>query len=176
VFKSQVRELKNKSYNDIFFEQAHRRPCLNYRERCSGMNNEKISSAPVTTAGEDQALKIGSVEEMMSLGTPVGTWGGSNDILLRIRNWKPVAANRIGSAEENAAAGTLLGTFGGSKAVLLRTRSGTPVAANRIESVEEIEALGTPVGTWGGSKDILLRIRNGKAIAANVADQGGGQN
>ena len=36
---------------------------------------------------------MGSVEEIMALGIPVGTWGGSKDILLRIRNWKPVAAN-----------------------------------------------------------------------------------
>jgi hypothetical protein len=57
------------------------------------MKSEKISKAPVTTAGEDQPVKIGSVEEIVALGTPVGTWGGSKDILLRIRNGKPVAAN-----------------------------------------------------------------------------------
>jgi hypothetical protein len=52
------------------------------------MNSEKISKAPATSAGEDQPLKIGSVEEMVALGTPVGTWGGSKDILLRIRTRK----------------------------------------------------------------------------------------
>ena len=57
------------------------------------MNIEKISKAPATTAGEGQPLKIGSVAEIMALGIPVGTWGGSEDILLRIRNSKPVEAN-----------------------------------------------------------------------------------
>jgi hypothetical protein len=57
------------------------------------MNSEKTSRAPITNAGEDQPQKIGSVEEIMALGTPVGTWAGSNDILLRIRNREPVTAN-----------------------------------------------------------------------------------
>jgi|HubBroStandDraft_4_1064222.scaffolds.fasta_scaffold193875_2 hypothetical protein len=60
------------------------------------MNSEKISKAPVTAGGEDQPLKIGSVDEITALGTPVGTWGGSKDILLRIRNGKAVAANVAG--------------------------------------------------------------------------------
>jgi hypothetical protein len=60
------------------------------------MNNEKISKAPVTAGGVDQPLKIGSVEEIVSLGTPIGTWGGSKDVLLRIRNGKAVAANVAG--------------------------------------------------------------------------------
>jgi hypothetical protein len=60
------------------------------------MNIEKNSKAPVTTSGEDQPLKIGSVEEIMALGTPVGTWGGSKDILVRIRDGKAVAANVAG--------------------------------------------------------------------------------
>ena len=57
------------------------------------MNIEKTSKTPMTTAGEDRPVKIGSVEEIMALGTPVGTWGGSKDILLRIRNGDRVAAN-----------------------------------------------------------------------------------
>ena len=57
------------------------------------MNIEKTSKTPMTTAGEDQPVKIGSVEKIMALGTPVGTWGGSKDILLRIRNGDRVAAN-----------------------------------------------------------------------------------
>jgi hypothetical protein len=60
------------------------------------MNTEKVSKAPITAAGEDHPLKIEFVEEIMALGTPVGTWGGSRDILLRMRNAKPVAAN-VGS-------------------------------------------------------------------------------
>ena len=60
------------------------------------MNSEKISRGPITNAGEDQPQKIGSVEEIMALGIPVGAWGGSEDILLRIRNREPVTAN-VGS-------------------------------------------------------------------------------
>ena len=92
------------------------------------MNIEKTSKAPITTAGEHQPQKIGSVEEIMALGTPVGTWGGSKDILLRIRELKPVEANKIGSVEEIAA--TLLGPFGASKGVLLRMRNAKLVTAN----------------------------------------------
>jgi hypothetical protein len=92
------------------------------------MNTEKVSKAPVTTAGKDQPLKIEFVEEIMALGTPVGTWGGSKDILLRIRELKPVTANKIGSAEEITA--TLLGPFGASTEVLLRKRNAKLVAAN----------------------------------------------
>jgi hypothetical protein len=57
------------------------------------MNIEKTTKAPITTAGEHQPQKIGSVEEIMALGTPVGTWGGSEDILLRVRNGERIAAN-----------------------------------------------------------------------------------
>jgi hypothetical protein len=92
------------------------------------MNTEKVSKAPVTAAGEDQPLKMEFIEEIMALGTPVGTWGGSKDILLRIRELKPVAANKIGAAEEITA--TLLGPFGASTDVLLRMRNAKPVAAN----------------------------------------------
>ena len=133
------------------------------------MNSEKFSKSPVTTAGEKQPVKVGSLEEMMALGTPVGTWGGSKDILLRVRNWKPVAADKTESVKETMARGTVLGIFGGSTDILLRSRNAKPV-------VEEMMALGTPVGAWGGSKDILLRIRNWKPVAGNVGGQGGGQN
>jgi hypothetical protein len=57
------------------------------------MNVEKTSKAPITTAGKHQPQKIGSVEEIIALGTPVGTWGGSEDVLLRIRNGERVVAN-----------------------------------------------------------------------------------
>ena len=92
------------------------------------MNTEKVSKAPVTPGGEDQPLKIDFVEEIMALGTPVGTWGGSKDIFLRIRELKPVAANKIESVEEITA--TLLGPFGASTDVLLRIRNAKPVTAN----------------------------------------------
>src|SRR5215469_10734382 len=94
------------------------------------MNSEKVSKAPITTAGEDQPLKIEFVEEIMALGTPVGTWDGSKDILLRIRELKPVAANKTGSTDEIMAEATLLGPFGASTDVLLRMHHAKPVAAN----------------------------------------------
>jgi hypothetical protein len=140
------------------------------------MNSEKISKAPVTNAGADQPQKIGSVEEIMALGIPVGAWGGSEDILLRIRNCKPVAANKIESVQETMARGTVLGIFGGSTDIVFRIRNGKPVAADKVGSVAEMVTLGTAVGTWGGSNDILLRIRNRELVAANVGGQGGGQN
>jgi hypothetical protein len=92
------------------------------------MNTEKVSKAPITAAGEDQPLKMEFIQEIMALGTPVGTWGGSKDILLRIRELKPVSANKIGSEEEIMA--TLLGPFGASTEVLLRMRHVKPVPAN----------------------------------------------
>ena len=88
------------------------------------MNTEKVSKAPVAAPGKDQPLKIEFVEEIMALGTPVGTWGGSKDILLRIRELKPGAAG----VEEITA--TLLGPFGASTDVLLRKRNAKLVAAN----------------------------------------------
>jgi hypothetical protein len=94
------------------------------------MKSEKISKAPVTTAGEDKPVIIGSLEEIMALGTPVGTWGGSTDILLRVRNLKPVAADKIGSTEETMARGTVLGIFGGSTEIVFRSGNWKPVAAN----------------------------------------------
>jgi len=56
------------------------------------MNSEKISEPTVDT-GDDQLRKTISLDELMALGTPIGTFGGSPDILLRIRNGKPIAAN-----------------------------------------------------------------------------------
>jgi hypothetical protein len=91
------------------------------------MNSEKISRAPITNAGEDQPQKIGSVEEIMALGIPVGAWGGSEDTLLRIRNCRPIAANKTGCLEENMARGTVLGIFGGSTDIVFGIRNGKPV-------------------------------------------------
>jgi len=88
------------------------------------MNTEKVSKAPVTAAREDQLQKLEFVDEIMALGTPVGTWGGSKDIVLRIRELKPGAP----SGEEITA--TLLGPFGSSTDVLLRKRNAKRVVAN----------------------------------------------
>jgi hypothetical protein len=59
------------------------------------MNSEKISEPTVNT-GDDQLRKTISLDELMALGTPIGTFGGSMDILLRIRNGKPITANAGG--------------------------------------------------------------------------------
>jgi hypothetical protein len=59
------------------------------------MNNEKISE-PTINSGDEQRLKTISLDELMALGTPIGTFGGSTDILLRIRNGKPITANAGG--------------------------------------------------------------------------------
>ena len=56
------------------------------------MNSEKISEPTVNTS-DDQLWKTISLDELMALGTPMGTFGGSTDILLRIRNGRPIAAN-----------------------------------------------------------------------------------
>ncbi|HEX6563017.1 MAG TPA: hypothetical protein VF020_01970 [Chthoniobacterales bacterium] len=94
------------------------------------MNTEKVSKTPVTTAGEKQPLKIEFLDEIMALGTPVGTWGGSKDILLRIRELKPVAANKDEAVEEVTGRAALLGPFGASTNILLTMRNAKPVAAN----------------------------------------------
>jgi len=59
------------------------------------MNSEKISEPTVNT-DDDQRRKTISLDELMALGTPIGTFGGSTDILLRIRNGKPTTANAGG--------------------------------------------------------------------------------
>jgi hypothetical protein len=56
------------------------------------MNSEKISK-PTVNPGDDQVRKTIALDELMALGTPIGTFGGSTDILLRIRNGKPITAN-----------------------------------------------------------------------------------
>jgi hypothetical protein len=59
------------------------------------MNSEKISEPTVNT-GDDHLQKTISLDELMALATPIGTFGGSTDILLRIRNGKPITANAGG--------------------------------------------------------------------------------
>jgi hypothetical protein len=59
------------------------------------MNIEKSSKPPVSNSG-DQISKTVSIEEVTALGTPMGTFGGSADFVVRIRNGKPVASN-VGS-------------------------------------------------------------------------------
>jgi hypothetical protein len=94
------------------------------------MNTEKVSKARVTMAGEDQPLKIEFVDEIMALGTPIGTWGGSKDILLRIRDLKPTQTNESEAVNEVTGSATLLGPFGASTDILLTMRNARPVAAN----------------------------------------------
>jgi hypothetical protein len=60
------------------------------------MNGEMNNKAPVSTSNNDRLVTTMTLDELLALSTPVGTFGGSRDILLRIRNGKPVAAN-VGS-------------------------------------------------------------------------------
>jgi hypothetical protein len=57
------------------------------------MDSEMISKTAVSSDGDDQLVKTKVLDEILALGTPVGAFGGSTDVLLRIRNGKPVAAN-----------------------------------------------------------------------------------
>jgi hypothetical protein len=60
------------------------------------MSGEMRDKTPVSSSGDDRSVKTMTLDEVLALGTPVGTFGGSTDILLRIRKGKPVAAN-VGS-------------------------------------------------------------------------------
>jgi hypothetical protein len=60
------------------------------------MNGEMNNKAPVSTSNNDRLVTTMTLDELLALSTPVGTFGGSRDILLRIRNGKPVASN-VGS-------------------------------------------------------------------------------
>jgi hypothetical protein len=57
------------------------------------MSGEMRDKTAVSTSDNDRPAKTVTLDEILALGTPVGTFGGSTDILLRIRNGKPVAAN-----------------------------------------------------------------------------------
>ena len=59
------------------------------------MTSEKINDSTISI-GDDQLRKTMSLDELITLGTPIGTFGGSSDILLRIRNGKAVTANAGG--------------------------------------------------------------------------------
>jgi hypothetical protein len=57
------------------------------------MSGEMRDKIAVSSSGDDRSVKTMTLDEVLALGTAVGTFGGSTDILLRIRNGKPVAAN-----------------------------------------------------------------------------------
>jgi hypothetical protein len=60
------------------------------------MSGNISNKAPVPSGSDDRSVKTITPDELLAQGTPVGTFGGSTDILVRIRNGKPVAAN-VGS-------------------------------------------------------------------------------
>ena len=66
----------------------------------------------------------------MVRGTVLGIFGGSTDIVFRIRNGEPVVADKVESVAEMVTLGTAVGTWGGSNDILLRIRNRTPVTAN----------------------------------------------
>jgi hypothetical protein len=59
------------------------------------MNTEQISKPSPTTGGSKFSKTI-SLEELTALGTPIGTFAGTTDFVVRIRNGKPIAANAGG--------------------------------------------------------------------------------
>jgi hypothetical protein len=69
--------------------------CPILRRGVSGMNTEQISKPSVTTDGSKFSRTI-LLEELVAIGTPIGTFADATDIVLRIRNGKPIAANAGG--------------------------------------------------------------------------------
>ena len=55
------------------------------------MNTEQMSKPSATT----EVSKL-SIEELAAVGTPSGTFADTTDIVIRIRNGKPIAANAGG--------------------------------------------------------------------------------
>lgn len=61
------------------------------------MNAEQISKPSAITDGNTFSMTI-SLEELATIGTPIGTFGDKTDIVVRIRNEKPIAADTGGQA------------------------------------------------------------------------------
>ena len=59
------------------------------------MNTEQISKPSPTTGGTEFSQTI-SLEELAATGIPIGTFADKTDIVVRIRNGKPIAANAGG--------------------------------------------------------------------------------
>lgn len=59
------------------------------------MNTEQISK-PSTTSEGSKLSKLISMEELAAIGMPSGTFADTTDIVIRIRNGKPIAANAGG--------------------------------------------------------------------------------
>jgi hypothetical protein len=59
------------------------------------MNTEQISK-PSTTSEGSKLSKLISMEELAAIGTPSGTFADTTDIVIRIRNGRPIAANTGG--------------------------------------------------------------------------------
>jgi hypothetical protein len=52
------------------------------------MNTEQISTSATT-----DVAKMISLDELMTIGTPSGTFASTTDIVIRLRNGKPIATN-----------------------------------------------------------------------------------
>jgi hypothetical protein len=59
------------------------------------MNTEPISKPPTTT-DDSKFSKTMSLEALAATGIPIGTFAGTTDMVVRIRNGKPIAANTGG--------------------------------------------------------------------------------
>jgi hypothetical protein len=59
------------------------------------MNTEQISN-PSTTSEGSKLSKLISMEEFAAIGMPSGTFADTTDIVIRIRNGRPIAANTGG--------------------------------------------------------------------------------
>jgi hypothetical protein len=58
------------------------------------MNTEQISKPSATSDGKfSEAI---SLKDLAAIGTPSGTFADTTDIVIRIRNGKPIAANAGG--------------------------------------------------------------------------------
>ena len=59
------------------------------------MNTEQISKPSATTGGSKFSKTI-PLEELAAIGTTIGTFADTTDIVIRIRDGKPIAANAGG--------------------------------------------------------------------------------
>lgn len=53
----------------------------------------KESSKTVAISGADMVSTVGSPDELAAIGMPIGRFAGPADVIVRIRNGKPVAGN-----------------------------------------------------------------------------------
>jgi hypothetical protein len=79
----------NMSWNDIFLLKFYVRDvCKLFRRRLIGMKAVQEGLEPIKEQG-DTGKDMAPLEEFV----PIGTFAGSQDVILRVRNGRPVAAN-----------------------------------------------------------------------------------